>query len=93
MKLTVKVVPGSSREGIAGWLGDELKVRVRAAPEAGKANTAVRRVIARMLGLRLGDVRIVTGASSPHKTLEIIGLTEVEFRSRLPAPKTLASGG
>ena len=92
MKLAVKVVPGSAREGIAGWLGEELKVRVRAAPEAGKANTAVRRVIARMLGLRLGDVRVVTGASSPHKTLEITGLTEVELRSRLPAPKPLAGG-
>jgi hypothetical protein len=29
-RLTVKVVPGSSRDQIIGWLGDALKVKVTA---------------------------------------------------------------
>ncbi len=41
MKLDLKVVPKSSRDCIAGWLGDALKVRVRAPAERGKANAAV----------------------------------------------------
>ena len=85
MKLPVKVVPGSSREGIAGWLGDELKIRVRQAPEAGKANEAVRRLLSQTLGAPLDTIRIVSGKSSPHKTIEIAGLEEDEVRRRLNA--------
>ena len=83
MKLAVKVVPGSSREGVAGWVGYELKVHVRQVPEAGKANEAVRRLLAKTLATPLDDVRIVSGKSSPHKTVEIAGLEEAEVRRRL----------
>ena len=86
MKLAVKVVPGSSREGIAGWLGDELKVRVRQVPEAGKANEAVRRLLSKALATLLDHIRIVSGKSSPHKTIEIVGLEEAEVRRHLRAP-------
>ncbi|MGD2141314.1 MAG: DUF167 domain-containing protein [Burkholderiales bacterium] len=84
MKLAVKVVPGSSREGIAGWLGDELKIRVRQAPEAGRANEALRRLIAKTLEVSLERIRIVAGTSSPHKTIEIAGLEEKAILARLP---------
>src|SRR5947207_8641105 len=50
--LHVKVVPGASRDRIAGKLGDALKVQVSAAAERGKANAAVIAVIAATLGLR-----------------------------------------
>ena len=86
MKLAIKAVPGSSREGIAGWLGDELKVRVRQLPEAGKANDAVKRLLSKTLATPLDDVRIVSGKSSPHKTVEISGMEEAEVRRRLRAP-------
>ena len=44
--IRVKVVPGASRAGIAGVLGDRLKVRVSAPAEGGRANKAVCAVIA-----------------------------------------------
>lgn len=74
--LRVKVVPGSSREAIAGPLGDRLKVRVSAPPEAGAANEAVCRLIAEALGVRARDVRITAGQTRPEKTLEIDGLDQ-----------------
>lgn len=85
MKLSVKVVPGSTREGIAGWLGDELKIRVRQVPEAGRANEAVRRLIARTLEISLDQIQIVAGASSPHKTIEINGVSEPAVLGKLPS--------
>lgn len=46
MRLRIKVVPKSSRNRIAGWIGEALKVCVTAAPERGKANAAVQEVLA-----------------------------------------------
>ncbi|MBL8762457.1 MAG: DUF167 domain-containing protein [Phycisphaerae bacterium] len=74
--LRVKVVPGSSREAITGRLGDRLKVRVSAPPEAGAANQAVCRLIAEALGVRARDVRITSGQTRPEKTLEIDGVDQ-----------------
>ena len=83
VKLPVKVVPGSSRSGIAGWLGDTLRVRVTAPPERGKANAAVESLLSEVLGLPSGGARIVSGGSSPRKIIEIVGLSESEIRRRL----------
>ena len=51
IRLSEKVVPRASRNGIAGWLGDELKIRVSAPPEKGEANKAVEDVLAKVLGI------------------------------------------
>ena len=85
IRIALKVVPGSTREGIAGWLGDALKVRVRAPAEAGRANAAVVRVVAEALGLSTDAVRIAAGGSSPKKTLEIDGLDLATLRARIDA--------
>jgi uncharacterized protein YggU (UPF0235/DUF167 family) len=76
-------VPGSSREGIAGWLGDTLKVRVRARAERGRANAAVEEVVASALGVPAHCARIVAGRGSARKVMEISGLSEAEVRERL----------
>jgi uncharacterized protein YggU (UPF0235/DUF167 family) len=83
VKLPLKVVPGSSRSGIAGWLGDALRVKVTAAAERGRANAAVEELLSEALALPRGAVKIVAGASSPRKIVEIAGLSEAEIRRRL----------
>lgn len=82
-KLSVKVVPGSSRSCVAGWLGDTLRVRVTAPPERGKANAAVESLLSEVLALPSGSARIVAGGSSPRKIVKIVGLSEPEARRRL----------
>lgn len=67
----VKAVPGSSRNAIAGILGDRLKVRTSAPPEGGKANAAICKLLADRLGAPSQKVRITRGAASPNKTLRI----------------------
>jgi uncharacterized protein (TIGR00251 family) len=83
VRISVKVVPGSSRDCIAGWLGDTLRVRVTAAPERGKANAAVEALLDRELGLARGSARIVAGQTSPRKIVEVIGLPRAEIERRL----------
>jgi len=82
-RLPVKVIPSSSRDGIAGWLGDTLKGRVTAPPERGKANKAVAGAIADALAIRKECVRILSGATSARKVIEIRGLSEAQVRQRL----------
>lgn len=82
-RLPIKVVPGSSRDGIAGWLGETLKIRVRAPAERGKANAAVERTLADALGIPQKRVGVCAGQTSPRKIVEIAGLSEAEVRSRL----------
>lgn len=91
-RLAVKVVPGASRSGISGWLGDALKLRVAAPPERGKANAAVEALICEALGLPRGSVRVVAGARSPRKVLEITGLDENAIFRRLCRPASETSG-
>ena len=82
-RLQVKVVPGASREGVSGWLGDRLKVHVRQPPEKGRATAAVARVLAAALGVESAAVTLVNGASTPLKTFEIEGLDDATIRERI----------
>jgi uncharacterized protein (TIGR00251 family) len=84
-RLTVKVIPGASSNAIAGWLGDTLRVRVTAPPEKGKANTAVKKLIAAALELPASAVTIVGGATTERKTIEIAGIAPAELHRRLAA--------
>lgn len=79
----IKVVPGSSRNAVAGWLGETLKVRVTAPAERGKANVVVEETIAEALGLSRDCARVVAGKASPRKVVEIVGLSEFEVHRRL----------
>lgn len=69
VEIRMKVVPGASRDRIAGLLGDALKVQVAAAPERGKANAAVVALIAKVLGVASRDVLVIHGQTSPQKVL------------------------
>ena len=85
-KLLVKVVPGASRTGVVGWLGDRLKVRVSAPPERGKANAAVEHVIAAELGMPPGSVSVISGGKSPLKVVQITGLASATVSQKLKQP-------
>jgi uncharacterized protein (TIGR00251 family) len=74
-RLRVKVVPGSSRDEIVGWLGDALKIKVAAPPEKGTANEAVFDVLAEALGISTDDIKVESGQSSPSK---VIAVTEMD---------------
>jgi len=74
LEIRVKAVPGAKRDEIVGALGDRLKVRVSQPPEGGRANEAIRALLAERLGVGVRSVSLVTGASSPAKTFAVRGI-------------------
>ena len=83
MLLHVKVVPGSSRDRVVGRYGDAIKVQVSAAPEKGKANAAVIKVLAEFFGLKPSQVCLIGGAGNPRKQFRLSGLDEADFTAKL----------
>ena len=80
--LAVKVVPGASRDKVAGVLGDCLKIATAAPPEKGKANAAVARILAKALSLDARSVALHAGQTNPRKEFLLAGLTAAEARRR-----------
>jgi uncharacterized protein (TIGR00251 family) len=84
-ELRVHVQPRASRNEVVGWREGALAVRLTAPPVEGAANTACRDFLARALGVRRGDVELVSGEKSREKRFRIADLTEEELRERLAA--------
>ncbi len=81
--LPVKVVPGSSRDKIAGVLGEALKVATSAPPERGKANQAVAAILAKALDVDTRNIQLQSGTTSPHKVFLFVGTAASELRQRI----------
>jgi uncharacterized protein (TIGR00251 family) len=74
-ELFVKVIPKSARNEVVGYMDDgALKVKIAAAPEKGRANDELRRVLAEHFGVAVRDVEIVSGETSQRKRVRIMGL-------------------
>jgi uncharacterized protein (TIGR00251 family) len=84
--LAIKVVPGASRDRIAGEYGGGLKVTVSKPPEGGAANDAVVELLTRTLGISRSQVRIAQGHRTPRKQVLISGLSAETIRQRLGQP-------
>jgi uncharacterized protein (TIGR00251 family) len=83
-RIGLRVKPGGRRDRVAGIYGDRLRVEVTAPPEKGKANEAVRALLARAFGVPRHAVEIVAGEASRDKTIRI-ALPPEAARERLAA--------
>ena len=87
-RLPIKLTPGASADRIDGWDVDAegrpvLKVRVRARPVEGEANSALVAFLAKTLGVPRRDVTLARGGQSRLKMIEVAGLDDENLRSRL----------
>ena len=71
MRITIRVKPGSARPGVGGEHDGALIVRVSARAIDGKATEAALTAVADSFGVRLSAVRLVSGASSRTKIVDI----------------------
>ena len=71
MRLTIRVQPGAARPGVARGEDGVLVVRVAAPAVEGRATEAALRALAKHCGLRRSEVRLLSGARSRLKVLEV----------------------
>ena len=81
--IAVRVTPRASRDEVTGWQEGVLRVRLRAPPVEGRANDALRRLLAGRLGVPSSAIEIVSGNTSRVKGVRVNGLDEAEVRRRL----------
>lgn len=83
MVVAVKVVPGASRDRVVGKYGDAIKVQVSAAPQKGKANTAVIKILAEFFDIKPVQIELISGAGNPRKQFRISGLDPTVFAAKM----------
>src|SRR3954452_14405838 len=87
-RVRLRVSPGACRAEIVGRYGDGWKVRVTAAPEQGRANDAVIRLIASALSVPRDAVTLVSGHSGRDKIVELTGVGPAAIERRLASAST-----
>ncbi len=91
-RVRLRVSPGAGRAAIVGRYGDGWKVRVTAAPEHGRANDAVLRLLADALSLPRESLTLVSGHSGRDKIVELTGLGPGLIERRLSSAATIDRG-
>jgi uncharacterized protein (TIGR00251 family) len=78
VRVSVRLAPKSSRDAVSGLMrtadgGWVIKASVTAVPEAGRANEALIRLLAKQWGVPRSSVGVVAGAAERNKILHVSG--------------------
>lgn len=79
--VSVRVTPRSQSRS-AQVAGKVISVRVRSAPEGGKASEEARHVLAEALGIPPSRISLRSGARSRSKVFEVTGMDEATILAR-----------
>ncbi|HUA11795.1 MAG TPA: DUF167 domain-containing protein [Solirubrobacteraceae bacterium] len=79
----MRLTPRAGRDAIDGVRDGVVLARVAAPAHDGRANEALRRLLARQLGVSAGAVTLVRGARSREKLVEVAGLDEAAVSARI----------
>lgn len=81
--IRVKAIPRARRDEVRGVDGGALKIAVTAPAEKGKANKAVLMLLAKLLGVSRGNLRLLSGQTSRFKRIEVAGVSASQVEERL----------
>jgi uncharacterized protein (TIGR00251 family) len=87
-RVRLRVSPGAGRAQIVGRHGDAWKVRVTAAPEHGRANEAVLRLLSEALAVPRDSLALVSGHGARDKIVELTGVGPALIERRLASAST-----
>jgi uncharacterized protein (TIGR00251 family) len=80
--LDLYIQPGASKSELAGEHNDKLKVKIKAPPRDGEANSCLIEFLSECLGVPKRKVHLLQGESSRQK-LVLVELTPEEVLSRI----------
>ncbi len=83
--IELRVAPGARRAEIVGRHGEAWKVRVDAAPERGRANDAVIRLLSATLGVPEREISVLAGHTNRSKIICVQGVDAAEAERLLDA--------
>lgn len=85
--IRLAVVPKSSRDAVAGLLGEEIKLAITAPPVDGKANAHIAKLLGKWFKTAKSNVEIVKGETGRHKVVVIKDYKEIpeDFKPFMPS--------
>jgi len=83
--LEIRVTPRAKRNSVELASPGQLRVRVTVAPEDGKANAAVLKLLAKALGIPKSRMSIIRGQTNQDKVIALGGVTSSELEVKLSA--------
>ena len=89
--LHVRAYPGARRNEVRGAVNGKLRVAVTQPAENGKANRALRAVLAASLGVRRSQIELLSGATSSDKRFLIASVDQEQLAVLVTT--ALARGG
>lgn len=70
-RIAVRVTPRGGRDAVTVDEAQQVHIRVTAPPEDGKANAAVRKLLARAMGIAPSRLTLVGGATARDKLFRV----------------------
>lgn len=78
-KIKVKVIPKSKHKALK-YEDDTLKIWLSSAPEGGKANAELVRILAKLLEIPKSSITIIKGLSTRNKIVDIEGISNQDIK-------------
>jgi uncharacterized protein (TIGR00251 family) len=81
--IRIHIIPNAKIDKVAGERGDVINIKLRAPAVEGKANAALRCLLAEKLNIPQRAIMLVRGRRSRDKVIRIDGLGEQDVRRHL----------
>ncbi len=81
--LRIKVIPNASKDALVSLSPEEIKIRLQAVPEKGKANDRLILFLSFLLDIRKSNIFLISGETSRIKKIFIKNTTYKEVSKRL----------
>lgn len=83
--LSIKLLPGSATDQIAGIENNELKIKIRAVAEKGNANEALIKFLSKNFKRPLSSLKLISGFKNRHKKILFEGMQAGQLGERINA--------
>ncbi len=71
LRVSIHATPGAKLNQVGGSYDGALRIAVTAKADKGKANQAIAKVLAGAVGVKLSQIRLISGQTNRRKVFEI----------------------